>query len=169
MAISDALYNRKYPDLLRYYSSDTFGHASVFGALYAISSGTGHSAQYALAAMFKAVNTKQYNFVEAVKEYGDRASIMKKRFAENGFNIVYDTDIDMPIADGFYFTLSYPGFTGAQLLEKLLFYGISAISLDITGSEHSEGLRACVSQVRLSQIDDLEKRLIAFKKDHPLS
>ena len=44
-------------------------------------------------------------------------------------------DMDEPIADGFYFTISYPGMTGKELLEELLYYGISAISLDITGSD----------------------------------
>ena len=66
-------------------------------------------------------------------------------FIENGFKIVYDMDNGVPIGDGFYFTFSYPGFTGEELLEKLLYYGVCAISLTITGSEHTEGLRACVS------------------------
>ncbi len=63
------------------------------------------------------------------------------------FKIVYDRDLDEPLADGFYFTISYPGMTGEYLIEELLHYGISAISLDITGSERNEGLRACVSLV----------------------
>jgi aspartate/methionine/tyrosine aminotransferase len=166
MSISNSLYNRSFPDLKRYYASDKFGFATIFGALYAISSGTGHSAQYALAAMLKAVNDGNYNFVEGVKEYGLRAKIMKKLFLDNGFNIVYDKDLDEPIADGFYFTISYPGFTGGELIAELLFYGISAITLDITGSERNEGLRACVSQVQLSQMPILEERLKLFKQNH---
>ncbi len=39
MAISDHLFNRSYPDLLRYYSSDKFGHSVIFGALYGLSAG----------------------------------------------------------------------------------------------------------------------------------
>jgi aspartate/methionine/tyrosine aminotransferase len=39
MVMSDHIYNRRYPDLLRYYSSDIFGRAMIFGALYALSSG----------------------------------------------------------------------------------------------------------------------------------
>ena len=50
-------------------------------------------------------------------------------------------DEDKPLADGFYFTFSYPGMSGAQLLEGLLYYGISAITLDITGSERNEGIK----------------------------
>jgi hypothetical protein len=93
--------------------------------------------------------------------------VMKRLFTGNGFRIVYDMDLDVPIADGFYFTISYPGFTGAQLLEELLYYGISAITLDITGSAHTEGLRACVSQVGPEYYPLLEKRLQQFYRDHP--
>ena len=168
LIVSDTLFNRRYPDLLRYYTSDKFGHALIYGALYTLTSGTSHSAQYGVAAMLKAVNDGQYNFVEGVKEYGARAKIMKRLFTENGFQIVYDKDEDKPIADGFYFTFSYPGFTGGELVEELLYYGVSAISLEITGSDHSEGLRACVSQFQLSDEKVLEERLRRFHEDHPV-
>ena len=46
-----------------------------------------------------------------------------------------------------------------NLLNELLYYGISAISLAITGSERLEGIRACVSLVRRDQFGDLEFRL----------
>ena len=168
MVISDKLYNRKYPDLKRYYSTDKFGYSMIYGAVYALSAGTSHSGQYALAAMLKAANDGIFNFVKLVAEYGEKAKIMKKLFTGNGFKIVYDKDMDVPIADGFYFTISYPGFTGADLVNELLYYGISAISLDITGSERSEGLRACVSQVSREQFPELDKRLNSFHKDHPV-
>jgi hypothetical protein len=138
----------------------------IFGTVYALSSGTSHSAQYALAAILKAANDGKYNFVEDVKEYGAKAHIMKNIFTDNGFKIVYDKDENEPIADGFYFTFSYPGLTGEQLLEELLYYGISAISLTITGSERIEGLRACVSLVNRNQFGDLENRLKAFNINH---
>ena len=166
MVISPVLFKRRYPDLTRFFSSDQFGYAMIFGALYTLSAGTCHSAQYGMAAMLKAANDGKFNFVEVVKEYGERARIMKKMFTGNGFNMVYDTDIDKPIADGFYFTFSYPGMTGAELLEELLYYGISAIALTITGSERLEGLRACVSQVSRDQFKDLEYRLKKFKEHH---
>ncbi len=166
MIISPELFKRRYPDLKRFFSSDQFGYAMIFGALYTLSAGTCHSAQYGMAAMLKAANDGKFNFVEVVKEYGERARIMKKMFTGNGFNMVYDTDIDKPIADGFYFTFSYPGMTGAELLEELLYYGISAIALTITGSERLEGLRACVSQVSRDQFKDLEYRLKKFKEHH---
>ncbi|MDX2432918.1 MAG: pyridoxal phosphate-dependent aminotransferase [Bacteroides sp.] len=168
MIISPTLFERRYPDLKRYYTSEKFGHAMIFGALYALSAGASHTAQYALAAIFEAVNSGSYNYIEEVREYGRKAVIMKKLFQKYGFQIVYDMDLDEPIADGFYFTLSYPGFEGPQLVEKLLYYGISAISLEITGSTRTEGLRACVSQVRRDQFSVLEDRLRSFQKDHPI-
>ena len=168
MIIAPALFERRYPELKRYYSSEKFGHAMIFGALYALSAGASHTAQYALAAIFEAVNKGTYNYIEEVREYGKKAVILKALFQKYGFQIVYDMDMDEPIADGFYFTLSYPGFGGAQLVEKLLYYGISAISLEITGSSRLEGLRACVSQVRHEQFPVLEERLRSFQKHHPI-
>ena len=166
MGIGKELFKRSFPDLKRFFSSDQFGHAIVYGALYSLTSGTSHSAQFALAAMLKAVNEGEFNFVESVKEYGKRAEVMKRIFTDNGFEIVYDMDEDEPIADGFYFTFAYPGMSGEELLEKLLYYGVSAISLGITGSEHLEGLRACVSLVHPDQFEVLKERLECFKKDH---
>jgi aspartate/methionine/tyrosine aminotransferase len=168
MVISNKLFNSRSTDLLRNYTSDQFGRAMIFGTVYSLSSGTAHSAQYALTAMLKAANEGKFNFVEQVKEYGEKAKIMKKLFVDNGFRIVYDKDIDQPIADGFYFTIMYPGFDGPDLIEELLYYGISAISLSITGSEHTEGLRACVSLVKRSQFPDLESRLKKFHEHHPI-
>jgi len=168
MIISPTLFNRRYPDLKRYYSSDKFGHAMIYGALYALSAGATHTTQYALAAILKAVNDGDYNYIKEVREYGEKARIMKEIFQKSGFRIVYDKDIDQPLADGFYFTISYPGFTGPELVEELLFYGISAISLEITGSTRKEGLRACVSQVRRDQFKTLEERLNVFRANHPV-
>ncbi len=166
MVISDRLFERRAKNLRAYYGMEEFGRAMVFGTMYALSSGTAHSPQYALEAMLRAVNDGKYDFVEVVKEYGEKAKIMKKLFTDNGFQIVYDRDEDKPLADGFYFTISYPGFTGEQLIETLVFYGISAISLAITGSERLEGLRACVSLVGREQFPDLEHRLKTFHAHH---
>jgi aspartate/methionine/tyrosine aminotransferase len=169
MVMSDYLFNRRYPDLLRYYTSDQFGHSMIYGAIYALSAGASHSAQFAVAAILKAANDGKFNIVDEVREYGERARRMKEIFLRHGFRLVYDRDVDRPLADGFFFTLSYPGFSGARLLKELLYYGISAISLEITGSERSEGIRACVSQVHLDQLPMLEKRLKVFTRDFPVS
>jgi aspartate/methionine/tyrosine aminotransferase len=169
MAISDALFQRRYPDLLRYYASDIFGRAMIYGAIYAISSGTSHSAQYGLKAMLEAACDGRFDFVAEVKEYGRRAGVMKEIFTRYGFRLVYDRDLDDPLADGFYFTLSYPGLDSGRLLEELLCYGVSAISLAITGSTRTEGIRACVSQIGAEKLPELEERLRRFHEDHPLN
>ena len=168
MAISDSLFNRSYPDLLRYYSSDKFGHSVVFGALYGISAGVSHSVQYGFSALLKAVNDGTYRFRDDIIEYGEKAKIMKELFTGNGFTITYDKDIDQPIADGFYFTISYPGMTASELIDALIPFGISAITLNSTGSERKDGLRACVSQVPRSLFSDLEHRLKSFRNKYPV-
>lgn len=168
LVVSDAVWVKKAPDLRRFYTSDQVGNALVFGTIYSLSSGTSHSAQRALAAMLQAVNDGKLNFVEIVREYGEKARIMKRMFTDNGFRIVYDRDLDEPVADGFYFTFSYPGLSGGELMRELLAYGVSAIALVTTGSEHTEGLRACTSLVRREQFPALEERLKQFRRDHPV-
>ena len=165
LAISDALAKRHYPDLLRFFNADTFRGAIVFGGLHPLSSGTSHSAQYALTALFKAANDGVYNYRDDVLEYGRKARLMKKALTDNGFVITYDKDLDEDVADGFYFTFGYPGFTGAELVEELMYYGISAISLWTCGSTR-EGLRACSSLIPNEDIPLLAERLALFHKDH---
>lgn len=164
VVVSDKLWNTRAPDLLRYHSSDLFGQAFVFGTIYALSSGTSHSAQYALAAMFKASNEGRLDFVSHVKKYGEIAKKMKETFLQNGFKIVYDRDINEPIADGFYFTVTYGDMTSGDLLKNLISYGICAMALNITGSK-KQGLRACASQVKMEQISILNERLAAFDNE----
>ncbi len=167
LAISDKLFNENFDGLLKYYPSTNFGHSLVHGTVYSTTAGTAHSAQYGIAALLKAVNNGEYNFLEEVKEYEKRAKVMKKMFLDYGFYIVYDKDIDVPIGDGFYFTIAYPGYSGEELIEELFYYGISAISLSVTGSERTEGLRACVSLVNPDSFPILERRLQDFKENNP--
>ena len=168
MSISDKLFERKFDNLKNHYSTDGFGYTMVFGNIYPLSSGTSHSAQYGLLGILKAANSGEFNFREEVMVYGEKAKVMKKIFQENGFTIVYDKDEDDPIADGFYFTFAYPDFDGVELLNELVYYGISAISLAITGSERLEGIRACTSLIKENQFADLEYRLKKFREDHPI-
>ncbi len=164
MAISNAMWDRQYDNLEKRFGSRPFGFTIVMQVLYALSSGVTHSTQHALAAMFNAASDGNFNFIEDVKEYGRKAKIMKDLFLANGFHVVYEKDGEEPIADGFYFTIGYKGMTGGQLLENLLYYGISAITLKNTGSE-KEGLRACVSHVKREQFADLEQRLKLFNEN----
>jgi len=163
MITSEKLRTRHYPNLKNYFTSDVLGHFIPYGVLYATTAGTSHSAQYALAATLKAVNDGELDFANALHPYGEKARLMKAIFLKYGFYIVYN-DEDRELADGFYFTIAYPGMTSGELMKEFLYYGISAISLAITGSEDPNGLRACVSFVRLDQMAVLEQRLIEFSK-----
>ncbi len=164
VAISDSLYSRTFEGLTARYGQSTFGSAFVHRALYAISSGVSHTAQYALAAMFKAASDGEFRFLEDVKEYGRRANKLKDIFLANGFHIVYDADMGDPIADGFYFTVGYKNMTGGELMTALIHYGVSAISLDTTGSLQS-GIRACTSFIKEHQYALLEERLKLFNQN----
>jgi len=161
MITSEKLRTRQYPNLKNYFTTDVLGRFIPYGVLYATTAGTSHSAQYALAAILKEVNDGKLDFVAALHPYGEKARVMKAIFRKYGFYIVY-SDEDRELADGFYFTIAYPGMTSAELMKEFLYYGISAISLVITGSENPNGLRACVSYVRMDQMTVLEERLKSF-------
>lgn len=165
MILADRLYRSNHKGLLRYYATENFGHAIVYGTLLATTSGVAHSAQYALAAILEAVNDGTHRFTEKLKIYGERAALVKKTFTRNGFKILYALDEGEPIGDGFYFTVSYPGMSGETLIKELLYHGISTMSLAGTGSDRSEGLRICVSLVTEEQIPRLEERLTLFHQE----
>lgn len=165
--ISDVLYHRNYPQLAERYETGVFGNVFVQRVLYALSSGTTHSVQYGMAAMLKAACDGTYNFLDEVKVYGERAHKLKEIFQKYGFKIVYDKDLDKPVADGFYFTLGYPGMTSSQLAQELMYYGVSAISLATTGSEQ-EGLRACTSFIKDHQYQQLDERMRIFAENNPI-
>ena len=164
--ISDKLFHRHFPALADRYEGLPFGLVFSTRMLYALSSGTSHSAQYAMAAMLKAASDGTYNFREEIKEYGKRAHLLKKIFCKHGFYVVYDKDLDEDIADGFYFTIGYPGMTSGELAHELMYYGVSAICLITTGS-HQEGLRVCTSFIADHQYDQLEERMAIFEKNNP--
>ncbi|MBD5357126.1 MAG: pyridoxal phosphate-dependent aminotransferase [Bacteroides sp.] len=166
VCMSDAVYNRRYQFLESFYEMPTFGDCYVFGVLYTASSGTSHSAQYALAAMLDKAVKGELNFVKDSSEYGRRASILKKILFENGFHIVYDKDGDSDISDGFFFTAGYKDMDSETLQMELLRYGISSISLPCTGSDQ-DGVRICVSKI--SDDDTFAKfrnRLTSFNNEH---
>ncbi len=164
MIISPKLAAREFDGLKDYFGTSNFGHALVYGALYSLSSGTGHSSQYALAEMLRSANGGD-DFISPVKEYARRAKRMKDIFLKNGFKLVYDQDGEEALADGFYFTIAYPGMNSETLLRKLLRYGVSAISLEITGSHSFDGIRACVSRADNFSILEFEKRMKYFREE----
>ncbi len=163
--ISDKLFHRHYPDLAARYEGLPFGLVFSTRMLYALSSGTSHSAQFALAAMLKAASDGTYNFRKEVSVYGERARKLKDIFCRYGFHIVYDKDLDEPVADGFYFTIGYQGMTSGELAKELMYYGVSAICLITTGS-HQEGLRVCTSFIEDHQYALLKERMKIWKANH---
>ncbi|MBP3285648.1 MAG: pyridoxal phosphate-dependent aminotransferase [Prevotella sp.] len=168
VCISNKLFHRHYPDLAARYENLPFGLVFSTRMLYALSSGTSHSAQYALAAIFKAVCDGEYNFRDEIKVYGERAHKLKEIFCRHNFYIVYDSDQGKPIADGFYFTIGYPGMTSGELAHELMYYGVSAICLITTGS-HQEGLRVCTSFIKDNQYEQLDERMRLFAENHPVT
>lgn len=163
VAISDELYNRVYPKLKEEFGIDTLGRFFVFVVVYTLSSGVTHSVQYALAAMYKAACDGTLDFVGETREYARRAARLKEIFLRHGFHIVYDKDLDKPVSDGFFFTIGRKGYTGDELLDRLLYYGVSAISLRTTGSEQ-QGIRVCTSMVKEAHYALLDERLEIFNR-----
>ena len=160
------LFHRHYDDLAQRYEGLPFGLVFSTRMLYALSSGTSHSAQYALAAMLKAATDGDYDFRKEVSVYGDRAHKLKEIFLRHGFHIVYDKDLDQPVADGFYFTIGYKKMTSGELAKELMYYGVSAICLITTGS-HQEGLRVCTSFIEDHQYAQLDERMQRFEENNP--
>lgn len=166
VCMSDQVYSRHYKYLEDFYEMPAFGDAYIFGVLYAASSGTAHSAQYAMAAMLNAACDGTLDFVSDSREYGRRAGIIKKILDDNGFHLVYAMDGDQPISDGFFFTAGYKDMTSTELQRELMRYGISSISLPSTGSIQN-GVRICVSMISDEEtFKRLEERLKAFNNDH---
>ena len=169
VCISDKLFDRQFPALAkRYNDSGVFGPTFIASIQYMITSGCTASTQYAYAEMLRLSCEGVINFVEDTNAYAERARKMKKIFCGNGFTITYPRDVTEEIADGFFFSLSYPGMTGGELVCELISYGVSSINLDTTGSlEH--GVRACTSRMRDELYSVLEERMQMFHRDHPIS
>ena len=166
VVISDELYRREHPGLRQRYNMGRLGDAYVLMILYAASSGTSHSAQHALAAMFRAAADGKLDFVAETSEYARRAARTKEIFLRHGFHIVYDRDLGERVGDECFYTIGYRGLSSAELLSELLLYGICAISLTSTGSRQA-GIRVCISQMnRDEQFDLLDRRLAAFAENH---
>lgn len=166
VCISDALFDRHYPALAeRYHDSGVFGPTLIASILYMITSGCTASTQYGYAEMLRLSCEGKINFVEDTREYERRANKMKKIFTDNGFHVVYDRDVTLPVGDGFFFTIGYKNMTGGELLKELLYYGVSCISLSTTGSEQ-QGIRGCTSRMRDELYPVLQERMKAFNEDH---
>ena len=168
VCISDALFERQYPAMAqRYKDSGVFGETLIASILYMITSGCTASTQYAYAEMLRLSTERKLNFVEDTREYAVRAEKRKKIFTDNGFHIGYDEDVSQKVGDGFFFTIGYGSMEGGELLRELLYYGVSSISLALTGSGQ-QGVRACTSRMKDELYPVLQERMKAFREDHPI-
>lgn len=166
LAVGPALYATRFPAFTeRYGGSGIFGLTLAGSILDMITSGCTASTQWGLAAMMDRCCDGSLRFLEDVGEYASRAARMKEIFLRHGFSISYDEDASGPIGDGFFFTLSYPGMDSATLVDELLAYGVSSVSLDKMGSIR-KGVRLCSSRIHGDQFDLLEERMTAFEADH---
>lgn len=163
--ISDKLYQRHYQTLKDRYNIPRFGAAFGYVFLYTFSSGVTHSTQCAMAAMLKAACDGTYKFVDDIKEYANRAHRIKEIMERHGFNVVYDKDNDVKVSDGFFFTIGYKDMPGDELLQELLYYGVSGIDLSTTGSTRN-GIRACSSNMLPHHYDLLDERMKLFAENH---
>lgn len=163
--ISNKLYHREYAPLKEKFGVATFGDFFTNRLMYTLSSGTTHSVQCAMSALMEAACDGSYNFLDDVKEYGRRAKFLKDVLLAAGFQLVYDNDMGSPLADGFYFTVIYPGMTGLQLTRELIYYGIAVFPLDTMGSTQ-QGVRICTSFFKPEQEQLFKERIEAFKKQN---
>ena len=164
--VSDKLFGRRFPALAqRYHDEGLFGVTLTASILYMITSGCTATTQYAYAEMLNRSCDGGIDFVEDTREYSRRAARMKEIFCRHGFSVVYDRDVSLPVGDGFFFTLGYPGLSSGELVKELMYYGVSSISLSTTGS-HREGVRACVSRMKEELYPVLEERMVQFEIDH---
>lgn len=162
--ISNKLYDRVY-EPLKQYGVSTFGNFFTNRLMYTLSSGSTHSVQHAMAAVMEAACEGKYNFLNDVKEYGRRAKFMKEVLLANDFYLVYDNDMGETLADGFYFTVQYPGMNDLELTRELMYYGIAVFPLDTMGSTQ-QGVRICTSFFSKDQEPLFKERIEQFKKEH---
>lgn len=163
--ISNKLYNRVYAPLKQMFGVGQFGRFLDARVIYTLSSGCCHSAQHGMAAMMEAACNGQLDFVNEVREYGRRAAYLKKVLLDNGFYLVYDNDMGEPLADGFYFTVQYPGMSDLELTRTLMYYGIAVYPLDTMGS-NEQGVRVCTSFFKPEQEELFRTRIETFKQHH---
>ncbi len=166
MAINPGVAKRCFDDIgVRYGNDGEFRRNFIYSIVYVLSAGVTHSVQYAMAAMFDAACEGRLDFVGHTREYARRAARVKEIMQRNGFHVVYDNDCGREVSDGFFFTFGYKDMTSEQLINKLIYYGVSAIALGSTGSAR-EGLRGCVSNLTEDQYDELDRRLQLFSRDY---
>ncbi len=165
LAASQQMMRRRYDGL-----EPTFGTKEVGAALkrtiFNLTAGAPHSAQYAVAALLEAINAGKYDLDRSLAAYSQRAKQIKRVLIDNGFYLIYESAECSTSGDGFYLTFGYPGFDAMRLLKELLYYGVTALPLQLFGSSRSDGLRACVALIDQQNLSVLAERITRFRRDH---
>ena len=166
LCVGPELYYKRFPAFAeRYGGFGIFGLTITGNILDMITSGCTASTQWGLAAMMDRSCEGSLRFLDDVGEYSARAARMKEIFLRHGFTISYEEDASGKIGDGFFFTLSYGNMDSGTLVDELLAYGVSTVSLETMGSCR-KGVRVCSSRIHGDQFDLLEERMAAFEADH---
>ena len=160
---SESLMTREYNYLKKYFNSKTIRRAFIHGGIYPTTAGVPQTPQYALATFFETACKGEFDFLNNLKVYKNRAIKAKDIFLKNGFVLAYPDDGEMPLGDGFYFTIQREDLTSGELLYFMLQFGIAGIPLEITGSKR-DGVRICISLVRRGQYEALNRRVQALDK-----
>ena len=165
LATSRQMMRRRYDGL-----EPTFGTKEVGAALkrtiFNLTAGAPHSAQYAVAAILETINAGEYDLERSLAAYSQRAKKIKTVLIDNGFYLIYESAERSTSGDGFYFTFGYPGFDAMGLFKELLYYGVTALPLQLFGSSHSDGLRGCVALIDKQNLRVLAERITRFRLDH---
>lgn len=143
------------------FETDSVRRACV-STIFNSTAGAPHSAQYAMTALLRSVNSQETDIQERLSVYASRAATLKAMLLRHGFNLIYHDDC--PSANGFYVCFSYPGLSGLELTKEFLYCGIAVLPLSIFGSQLLNGVRACVGRIDAAQFDWLEQRLSQFHR-----
>lgn len=165
LATSRQMMRRRYDGLEPAFGTKEVG-AALKRTIFNLTAGAPHSAQYAVAALLEALNAGEYDLEHSLVVYSQRAKEIKRTLIDNGFYLIYESAERSTSGDGFYFTFGYPGFDAMRLFKELLYYGVTALPLQLFGSSRSDGLRGCVALIDQQNLRSLAERIARFRHDH---
>jgi aspartate/methionine/tyrosine aminotransferase len=165
LGVSPRMMRRRYEGLEASFGTREVGVA-LKRTIFNLTAGAPHSAQYAVAALLEALNAGECDLERSLAAYGQRAREIKRTLVDNGFHLIYESAEGSTSGDGFYFTFGYQGFDAIQLFKELLYYGVTALPLQLFGSSRSDGLRGCVALIDQQNLRVLAERITRFRRDH---
>ncbi len=157
---SDSLLDKKSNSLKAAFEVNSVRRACG-SLIFNTTGGAPHSAQYAVTSIIKAINRGDYDLDKALSIYLKRAKKLKQLLNKHGFYLIYSQNNDEDL-NGFYVSFAYPGLSEMELLQELLYLGVTVLPLSIFGSQRRDGVRACVGRLSEDKLDILEERLVKF-------